>query len=168
MSASGGAQLERFKGELQLAAAQRSIRLTTVYEKTVDAASGTYEKLLAFHDAARRYTSVFETSDMGSKADRRKKMAEKYDQLTELYPPKKPFLLAATTEMIDGVLAKLTDTTITFMHGVEFNRSTDLAPSFEATKKWQECHELMTKEIPPALRQLENDLRKLLGIYSER
>src|SRR4051812_21797780 len=60
LKAQGDTQLEQFKAQLHIAAAERSIRLTRVFEKTVETVSGTYERLLAFHDAVAEYTNVFE------------------------------------------------------------------------------------------------------------
>jgi hypothetical protein len=69
--ASNQIEVEKFKAELQLAASERGIRLTRVFERTVDAIAGTYERLLAFHDAVGRYTSVIEYSTDPPKSERR-------------------------------------------------------------------------------------------------
>ena len=68
LKAQSDVSLEEFKSKLQVAASERNIRLTRVFEDTVDTISGTYSRLLAFHDAVGHYTSIVEWQSTPPKA----------------------------------------------------------------------------------------------------
>ncbi len=107
LKAQNDTQLEHFKSQLHIAASERSIRLTRVFEKTVETVAVTYEKLLAFHDAVAAYTSIFEWPDGPSKEERRKILADKYSDFLNYYRPRSPFLPKRTASRIDDFHAKL-------------------------------------------------------------
>src|SRR5689334_22833592 len=56
-------KLETHKAQLKLIEAERSIRLTRVFEKTAEIVAATYEKLWAFHKAVEDCTQNGDHSD---------------------------------------------------------------------------------------------------------
>jgi len=167
LKAQNETDLEHFKAKLQIAASERSIRLTRVFEKTVDTVSGTYERLLAFHDAVGQYTSIVEWNSTPPKEERRKAVADKYEDFLSYYRPRKPFLPKRTVKQIDDFRHKLHETAVDFMWGVERGGDERANKRGQDRDSWVKAHDFMTKEVPPVLELLEDDLRKILGTYEE-
>jgi hypothetical protein len=169
LKAQNDTQLEHFKAQLQVAASERSIRLTRVFETTVDTVAGTYERFLAFHDAVGSYISIFEYKSDPSKEERRKIVASRYTEFLDYYRPRRPFLPKRTVLSIEDFCAKLHKITVNFMIGVEQGGDERRAQRGVAKDKdtWIESYETFTEEIPPILALLEDDLRKILETYEE-
>ncbi|MBY0270736.1 MAG: hypothetical protein K2X06_12760 [Burkholderiales bacterium] len=167
LKAQNETDLEHFKAKLQIAASERSIRLTRVFEKTVDIVAGTYERLLAFHDAVGQYTSIVEWSNTPPKEDRRRLVAEKYQDFLSYYRPRKPFLPKRTVKKIDDFRQKLNETAMDFMWGVEQGGDQRAIKRGQDRDSWMKAHDFMTKEAPPVLELLEDDLRRILGTYED-
>lgn len=159
-------QIEQFKAQLHIAAAERSIRLTRVFEKTVETVAGTYERLLWFHDAVAEYTSIVEFESTPPKEERRKILAEKYQDFLLFYRPRRPFLPKRTVSSIDDFRAKLHKTSLDFMWKVE-KRELRATQGKDHVDTWFEAHQFMTEKVPPILSLLEDDLRKILGTHDE-
>lgn len=167
LKAQSDTQLEQFKAQLHIAAAERSIRLTRVFEKTVETVAGTYERLLGFHDAVAAYTSIIEWQGGPSKEERRKIVSEKYGAFLDYYRPRRPFLPKRTVVSVDDFRAKLHKISLDFMWGVEKEGDARRARRGEDKDTWMEAHKFMTEEVPPILTLLEDDLRKILGTHEE-
>lgn len=155
--------LEEFKAKLQLASSERNIRLTRVFEDTVETIACTYAKLLALHDAVLDYTSVVEWESMGTKESRRVKVGERYTELMQFYRPKRPFLPKDAVEKMDSLHAQLPKTTVEFMIGVEKGGDERAIRRGQDKDSWSKAHNFMTKEVPNLLTVLEDDLRRILG-----
>ena len=61
--------VERLKADLQVAAAERQVRFARLYEKVAECVAEMYLRLSSLTIAVSRYTSVVETSAMGSKEE---------------------------------------------------------------------------------------------------
>lgn len=156
--------LEALKSELQRASAESGIRLTRVFERTVDAIAGTHEKLLSFNDAVGHYTSIVEWAHDPPKLERRKIAAERLAEFRAYYRPKKLFIPKKTVAKIDKFFEDLNRTAIEFMHGIEENGDAKSARIGSNEDSWVKAHDFMTKEAPIVLEALEDDLRAILGI----
>jgi hypothetical protein len=117
LKAQSDVSLEEFKAKLQLAASERNIRLTRVFEDTVDAISGTYSRLLALSDAVAHYTTIVEWGNTPPKEERRKIVGQTYKELLDFYRPRRPFLPKKVIQKIDELRTRLDKTTIDFMRG---------------------------------------------------
>ena len=156
--------LEHFKAELQIAASDRSIRLGQVFVRVVDTVEGTYSRLIAFHDAVGRYTSIFEYESDGTKEERRKIVADKYGEFLDYYRPRRPLLPKSTVKSIDEFRTQLHKYTIDFMWGVEKDGdSKKIQRGKEDPDTWSKTHTFMTEKMPGILENLDDDIRRLLG-----
>lgn len=156
-------ELELFKAQLEYAASARNIRMTRAFDETVDTISETYKKLLAFKESVRLYTSLVEYPSMGTREERRDRVVEKYNELLNYYAPRKPFLPKRTVDSIDAFLVQLGERFKKFMLDVDRAQPT----SGESTKSidtWTDSHDYMTKDVPPILVFLEEDMRAILGV----
>jgi hypothetical protein len=167
LKAQSDVSLEEFKAKLQLAASERNIRLTRVFEDTVEAISGTYTRLLAFYDAVAHYTSIVEWQSTPPKEERRKVVGETYKELLDFYRPRRPFLPKRVIQNIDELRARLDKTAIDFMFGVEQGGDARAIRKGEDKDTWMEANRVMTEEVPKLLEVLDDDLRKTLGTHEE-
>jgi hypothetical protein len=167
LKAQSDVSLEEFKAKLQLAASERNIRLTRVFEDTVETISGTYSRLLAFHDAVGHYTSIVEYSSTPPKEERRRTVGQKYGELLNFYRPRRPFLPKAIVKRVDDLRSRLDRTAIDFMFGVEQDGDSRAIRRGEDKDTWLAAHKFMTEEIPPLLELLDDDLRRILGTAEE-
>ncbi len=159
--------LEEFKAKLQLAASDRNIRLTRVFEDTVDACSGTYSRLLGFYDAVADYTSIFEWPSTPSKEERRKIVGQTYNALLGFYRPRRPFLPKRVILRIDELRNRLDKTAIDFMFGVEQDGDARAMRKGEDKDTWMETSKVITEEAPKLLELLDDELRRVLGTHEE-
>ena len=159
------AKLETHKAQLQIAATERSVRYSKIFEEIAVTVAETYKLLLAVHDSVASYTSIVEFAGDPSKADRRKIVGEKMTQFHTYYRPRKLFLPRITIQRIDEFLKQLHKISMEFMLGVEQDGDTRRRrtnPDLDVDT-WMKAHEFMNKEVPPILGLLEDDLRKILG-----
>src|SRR5258707_6763626 len=84
-------ELARLKAQLEIAAAERSVQYSRVFERTAEIIAETYGKLLALKDAADEYTQPMEPTDPS-----RQQLAEVYRQklrdFSQYFLPKKIYL----------------------------------------------------------------------------
>ncbi len=168
LKAQNDTALENFKAKLQIAANDRGIRLGAVFVRVVDTVEGTHSRLIAFHDAVGRFTSIFEYESDGTKEERRKTVAEKYGDFLDYYRPRKPLLPKSTVQRIDDFRTKLNQSALDFMWGVEKGGDArKLQRGKEDPDTWMKTHKFMTEEVPGILEVLEDDMRKILGTHEE-
>lgn len=167
LKAQSDVSLEEFKAKLQLAASERNIRLTRVFEDTVEAISGTYTRLLALFDAVAHYTSIVEWQSTPPKEERRKVVGETYKELLDFYRPRRPFLPKRVIQKIDELRNRLDKTAIDFMFGVEKGGDARAIRKGEDKDTWMAANKVMTEEVPKLLEVLDDDLRKTLGTHEE-
>lgn len=158
------AKLETLKSQLQLAAAERSIRYSKVFEETASTISKTYELLLRATDAVTAYTSLFESETGGTKAERRKIVAARLEEFGTYYRPRKPYLPKPTARQIDVLWQKLHGTSLEFMFKVEQGHDNPSDRKTVEDDPWIKAHNFMSKEVPPILDLLEDDFRRILGL----
>ena len=164
LQAQNHTQLEHFKAQLQIAANERSIRLTRVFDDVVDTVKETYAKLLGVQDAVGDYTKVMGWQGEPAHAERRKVAGEKFGDFLKYYRPKKPLLPAKTVAKIDGLVAKMHQLSWNFLWNVE--KASDSRVEVEdQLKTWQSAQKFMVEDVPGILSELEDDLRRILGTY---
>jgi len=159
--------VEHLKAQLQIAAAERNVRFSKVFEEIAETVAQTYAKLLAFHDSVGRYVSFIEWAGDPPKEERRKQAGEKLQEFLSYYKPRRLFLPADTVKLIEGFYKGLYDISINFMIGVE--RGADYSDKKSPdSDTWIKAHKYMTEEVPPLLEKLENDFRQILGTTSNK
>ena len=154
------AQLEHLKSELQIAAAERNVRYSRIFERTAEVIAEIYSKLLQFHAAVLHYTSPVEFPTDGPKEARRKTVVEKHDAFLDSFRPNRLFLPKHTANQINDFANRLSSLSRNFMCEVEMAGSRyDKAD----TVAWEKIYSNLTKDVPPLLELLEDDFRELLG-----
>jgi len=155
--------IEKLRSQLQIVAAERGTRFTRVFDETAETVATTFAKLLAFHDAVGRYTSIFETAGMGSKEERRKIVADRYAEFLDYFRPRRLYLPKETADQIQDFHGKVHSAAMDFMFGVEMGG--DERSRIPDRDTWMKVDDFMRKEVPPILALLEDDFRKILGTY---
>lgn len=77
------AVIERLKAELRIAAVERQIRFSKLHEEVAECTVEIWRKLKETMGAVGRYTSMLETPSMGTKEERRNKMAHAMEEFQE-------------------------------------------------------------------------------------
>lgn len=157
--------VEKLKSQLQVAAAERSIKLTKVFEQQADAIAETYSKLVTMITTVEEYTSVVEYENTPSKAIRRKKVGEKMTEFYDYYKPRRIYLPKETQSSIDAFAKQLGVTTMTFMFNVEQNRQRPTENPEDDT--WMKTLNFMNKECVQIMNNLDSDLKKILGLIED-
>ncbi len=155
--------IERLKSQLQVTAAERNVRYSKIFERTAETVAETYKRLLAFQDAVASYTHPMTWEGEPSKAEKRKVAGNKYREFLDYYRPNCLFLPKETERRIDEFHPKLHSMALEFMWGVE--EGGDRSDPEKNT--WMKAHDFMSKEVPPLLNLLKDDLRKILGTLQE-
>lgn len=157
--------VEQLKSRLQLAAAERSIRLTRVYERVVDAILGTYKHLIEVRDAVDAYTTIITYTGTPPLNERRAMAGNKLMAMREFYAPLRPLFPKATALQIDELQRQLNRISLDFMMGVEQggdDRDPGDRPNMDT---WKTANDFMMTELPAILELLEDDLRRILETH---
>ena len=154
-------ELVRLKAQLEIAAAERNVQYSRVFEKTADIIAETYGKLLALKDAADDYTQLMEPSG-GS----RQKLAEAYRQkaqdFLQYYLPKKIYLPKGTADRIRVFHNTLHRATMQFSMALAVGKSQTREPDTYGTL-FNEFFK-SSDQVPKLLVLLEDDFQKHLGL----
>src|SRR5439155_4390755 len=164
LKAESDTTLERLKSQLQVAAAERQVRYSRVFERTAETAATTYQKLLAFHDAVGRYTSAFEWADTPPKEERRKIVGERYQEFLDYFRPRRLYLPKETSRRLNDLHNKLHSAAVDFMFNVEQGGDERRRRKDPDRDTWIEVDKFMREEVPKLLELLEDHFRELLGI----
>lgn len=165
LKAESEVSVERLKSQLQIAAAERNVRFSRVFERTAETVATTYQKLLAFHDALAHYTSIVEWQSTPPKEERRKIMAERHQEFQAFFRPNRLYLPKDTATRIQDFRAKLHSTAIDFMFNVE--QGGDERSKDPDRDTWVKVDKFITDEVPPLLELLEDDFRRILGLVDD-
>jgi hypothetical protein len=158
-------EIEQLKSQLQIAAAERNIRYTKIFERTAEATAETYSKLLALLGAFEHYTMAWENENTPPKADRRQVVSKRLEEFFGYYRPNRLFLPKETVIKIEEFVKKLHGMTVEFMIGVE--QGMDSHRNDPDRNTWIKTMDFMSKEVPPLLTILEDDFRKILGTLQD-
>jgi len=155
------AEIIRLKAQLEIAAAERNVQYSRIFEKTAEVIAQTYEKLLALSQAAEDYTQLLERRDDPS----RKQLAENFRQTSiaflEYFPPKKIYLPKETAEKIRVLSNTMHRATRQFSMALAVGRGQTREP--ETYDKLLDEFFKSSDQIPKLLELLEDDFQKLLG-----
>jgi hypothetical protein len=161
IKAEGDSILERLKAELQIAAIERNVRFSRVFEKTLTVIAETYAKLVVFLDAVDRLTQPpIAQPHTPSLEERRKLVRDSYEDFKAYYPPRRLFLPRKTAEQIDTFAQRLVNAS-NLMRSVK--QSEDRPES--DSKYWAEAWLIVQDNIPELLAKLETDFRTLLDLH---
>lgn len=154
-------ETERLKSSLQIAAAERNVRHSHVFEETAKTITTTYAKLLAMKDAADDYTGLMQpTSQM------QQERAEKYKELTQdflkYYLPNKIYIPKDTAEKIRMFHNTLHAGVLRYSMAMAESRSQYRNPDSYG-KLFNDFFKI-SDEVPKLLEALEDDFQKIFGL----
>lgn len=152
--------IERLKSQLHIAASERNIQYSTVFEKQVDVISKTSELLQEFLEAAASYTSIINNVKGVERDAKRVATGEAYAEFLKFFRPRKMFIPKETVSLIDVLHIELHSKAFDFMFMVDQGNEQYVDPTRET---WFKVHEFMTKEVLQIQERLEDDFRKILG-----
>lgn len=158
-------EIEKLKSQLQIAASERSIKLSKVFEDQAETIAETYAKLVALITAIEHYTSIIEYEKTPPKAERRLKVGERMGEFFDYYKPRRIYLPKETQSQIDAFVNQLHLTAVKFMFDVEQYRQKPVDKAEEDT--WFKTAEFMSKESLQILGNLDLDFKKILGLAEE-
>ncbi len=156
--------LEQLRSRLQVAAAERNIRFSRVFERSAETVSETYAKLLALSDAIAAYTSPLQLASDPPPSERRKAVWARYQDSRAYFRPRRIFLKSETADQVEAFHDHL--------YAVVYKFASDVEGDSEGRRGdlnvWQETADFVATELPKLQRQLERDFRQTLGISDQR
>lgn len=157
-------ELARLKAQLEIAAGERNVQYSRVFEKTAEIIAETYGKLLALKDAADDYTQLMDPSDP-SRQELREAYRQKTQDFLKYFLPKKIYLPKETAEKIRVFSNTVHSATMQFSMAIAVGRGQTRDP--ETYGKLFDKFFKSSEEVPKLLAMLEDDFQKLLGFGIE-
>jgi len=155
-------EIARMKADLDISAEEHRVRFGQLHERRIEAIAETYAKLQTFKDAVVEYTKIAEFGQQKPRGDRLAGAVPAQADLYAYFSQKRVFLPAPVADRIAALNQTLVQIANKFTLIVDPDNQRR-SPLPNATEVWIELHERVEKEIPEALRALEDELRILLG-----
>ena len=153
--------IEHLRSQLQIAAAERNIKLTKIFEQQAEVIAEVFAKLVKLIVSIEGYTAIMTFEGTPSMAERRKKVGECLADFSGYYHPKKVFLPAATQKRIDTFVKELHAKTLAFMFNVEQGHQRTQKPEDDT---WLQTMNFMNKEVVQIMSDLDQELKTILGL----
>jgi hypothetical protein len=149
--------LEAFKARLQVAAAERQIRYSHVFELTAEVLANLYAKLIDLNAAVLEFNSP--AIDNADRPRLQQVAQQKGDELRAYYIPRQIYIPKKTQRSISKHLNMLYG----FAHKSSLLR---LMPSTAANleSRCQEATSIQDEQLPALLSLLQDDFQRLLGL----
>lgn len=151
-------KLETHKAQLKLLEAERSIRLTRVFEKTAETIATTYAKLWAFHKAVEDCTQRGDHSDFAQNQELERNIQSKYADVLQYFLPHKIYFPKDTAKRIIYFLNTGQSASGAFRVILASKGNPDV------TEKNYQRFDEYNKEFSELLTLLEEDFQKILDI----
>ena len=163
LKAESDKEVEKLKAQLQIAASERSIRLSHVFEKQADVIATIYGKLVFLNRAMADYTKIIERTGDPTKEERRAEFDRLSKEFINYFEPHKLYLPKKTAVMVESYYKNLWNLGIDFLHNVE----KPIAGDRPKVDEWMKISQKMTEDVPKLLDILTDDFRRLLGMHDE-
>ncbi|MBU6411719.1 MAG: hypothetical protein KGR98_15150 [Verrucomicrobia bacterium] len=151
-------KLETHKAQLQIAASERSIRLTRVFERQAEVIAATYAKLWAFHEAVEDDTKRGDHSDFAQSQELQKNCQSKHADVLKYFLPHKIYFPKDTAERMVYFL----NTGQAAIGAFEVTLTSKGNP--DTHEKNYQRFEDYSKEFAEVLALLEKDFQRILGM----
>lgn len=149
-------EIEKLKSKLNIAAAERSLRFSNLQDRRATAIAAVYASLKPFLDAMADYVNLFEAVGGPSRTERGSKAVKAGNAFIQLYSAKKIFIPKEIAKKIDEMNDQLKSAHIGFAYLV------DLPPEPDRDQ-WVEIYNKIKNISDTAVKDLEDDFRRLLG-----
>jgi hypothetical protein len=166
LKAASDVSIEQLKSQLQITAAERSIKLSKVFEQQADTIAETYAKLVDIISAIGEYTAIMEFSTTPPKAERRLKVGDKMMGFLSYYRPRRIYLPKETQAKIDAFVEQLHQITMKFMFDVEQRLQRPVEKAEDDT--WMKTIMYLNKDCVEIMSALDADLKRILGLSDEQ
>lgn len=150
-------EIEKLKSQLGVTAREHEIRFILLHEKRAEVLAETYALLRALDKGLRDYVSMFESTAGPSREERRDVAADAHAAFQLYYVSKLIFFPEETANRLETIDQQLVTSFNIFAIQVDTSNGPD------KTKTWMEVNNKIESEIKPALDELANEFRKLLG-----
>lgn len=157
LKAKSDVEIERLRSQLNITAAEHQVKFTRLHETRAEVTAETYSTLRELLFALNDYVKIFEMSGGPSREDRYKKLIDNHKAFYNAYSLKLIFFPKAVADKLDSINKDC------LVAGNEFRLFVDIGDHPEKTKKWMDIAEPVEKKILSALRDLEDEFRRLLG-----
>jgi hypothetical protein len=161
LAATNDTELERLKAELHIAASERNIKLTKIFEQQAEIAATTHSNLITFFGAFQRATETLGV-ETGETPTRKQALQQAYDKLQNEYQPKQIYIPRELRTKINNFIAD----TYKVMGQINMLESFQrLARKNDQTMgKIGETIDQLTAQLPKLLDELDADFERLLGV----
>ena len=153
LQAASGIELEQLKSKLQIAASERNIKLTTVFETQAEVVATTYKNLIILRDNV--FAAVISSPVTDEKAahaiEESRRMFYVHFLQHEIYIPK------ATAKAVLDFAQKL------YSAKAQYECHMRQPPNPQTASQLQDTLNTLYKEIPRLLELLKDDFQKILG-----
>jgi hypothetical protein len=151
-------QIEQLRAQLQIAATERNVRFSKIFDRIAETIAETYEKLADLKDAI----DVMQCSNPQSGQNQAHQEAlanvrTKLAEFRDFFVRNKIYIPNPTSELIWKYYSFLHSQHVTFIHAKSF-------PQGEAPKDMWEHLIKLNEETPKLLNMLQNEFQTLLGI----
>jgi LPS O-antigen subunit length determinant protein (WzzB/FepE family) len=150
-------EIEKLKSSLSIAAAERQVKFTRLHIDRAAYIAEAYAHLKNVYLSFQDYVKIFEPTGDKPRDERRKIAVDAHNAFNQYYTRKIIYLPKITAEKLEAINTELVKTFNEFSFTVDFQNNKN------NTNKWLEIFEKMNNEIVQALRDLEDEFRKLLG-----
>ncbi|MDT0605045.1 hypothetical protein [Thalassotalea castellviae] len=163
-------RVESYKKNLERIASENSIRFQNLHSERANIIKEFYEKLSSLEEALHSTLKPFQPSYEIELTEKVKLLSIQFNELREYYLPKRIFFEKKLCTLIESVLdtARGVFFDIT-THPVSIDDSTyqyDRELMKERHQFWESARDINKNEISKLKSELEDEFRKLLGIYA--
>ncbi len=159
--------IEKFKGDLQVAAIEHEIRFSKLHEKRAEVLADLYKLLVVAAWETESFASPIEWAGEPDKKQKYQKAMNAISEYFRFFDQHRIYLPEELCASLEALALKLRSPTVAF--GVYLNfeypneRTTD-----EKFKAWSAAWDSVQKDIPQLRSALEAEFRKLLGATTAR
>jgi hypothetical protein len=154
-----GAELERLRGALQIAAAEHSILLSRLQDRRAEVIDQLYGKLAKAIAAITSYVQIFELAGAPPKEEKARTAAEALISFRDYFDEKRIWLPPECCDKVDALESGLRD----IYNNFSLDRTWEQRGLRTDPAGWQKAWEGVTKNlVPPARVALEAEMRRLL------
>jgi hypothetical protein len=157
LKAQSDVEIEKLRSQLNITATEHEVRFSRLHEKRAEVIAETYSLLQELFTRLAYYVKFYEPAGDMPKAERRKAAAEAALKFRDYYTHKLIFFPKATADKLEDIDRQLVIAYNEFFFDVEIPQGRD------TIDKWKEIFNRVKGTIQEALRELEDEFRRLLG-----
>jgi hypothetical protein len=155
LKAQSDVEIEKLRSQLSISTAEHQVRFANLHEKRAEVIATTYSLLRELFNKLRDYIKIYETDRDQPKEQRREVTIEAIKAFRDYVEPNIIFFPVNTAEKLDNIDSQLVNAFNEFVIKVERGR--------DAGDNWLGIVKRVGTEIPPAMRELETEFRRILG-----